>query len=150
MTERTPTRNKTVPTGASVAEFLASVDAPARREDCRNVMALMQEATGEPPVMWGPSIIGFGAYHYRYATGREGDMPLVGVSPRKRALALYIMPGFADYGALLRRLGKHRTGKSCLYINKLADVDMSVLRQLVRASVQDIRHKYGVTQDAGE
>lgn len=146
MAERAPTRNKTVPTGASVAEFLASVNAPARREDCRKVMELMQEATGEPPVMWGPSIIGFGAYHYRYATGREGDMPLVGVSPRKRELTLYIMPGFADYGAMLQRLGKHRTGKSCLYINKLADVHLPTLRQLVRASVQAIRQKYGVAQ----
>ncbi len=102
----------------------------------------MQEATGELPVMWGPSIIGFGSYRYKYESGREGDSPLVGFSPRKGALVLYIVTGFQGSDALLERHGKHTTGKSCLYIKKLADVDQLVLRQLVDNSVAAMRAKY--------
>ena len=107
------------------------------------VLDLMREVTGEPPKMWGASIVGFGSYHYRYASGREGDWLVVGFAPRKQNLVIYIMPGFARYGALLARLGKFRTGKSCLYVNKLDDVDPDVLEELVRESVAEMRRRYG-------
>ena len=93
--------------------------------------------------MWGTSIVGFGSYHYRYASGREGDWPLVGFSPRKRNLVIYIMPGFSDYGALLGKLGKFRTGKSCLYVNKLDDVDLELLEELVRQSASEMKSRCG-------
>ena len=102
----------------------------------------MQEVTGEPPVMWGDSIVGFGTYHYRYKSGREGDWPRTGFSPRKQYLAIYIMPGFDSYEALLARLGKHRTSVSCLYINKLADVDLDVLREIIAESHQEMARRY--------
>lgn len=126
--------NKTVPTDANVEAFLQTVD-EKRRADCATLVDLMQDVTGEPPQMWGTSIIGFGSYHYKYASGREGDMPLVGFSPRKQALTLYIMAGFEQYEALLEKLGKYKTGKACLYIKKTADVDMDILRELVTQSV---------------
>ena len=128
--------NKTQKTGASVEEFLASVENKRRREDGLTLLEMMREITGLEPDMWGPSIIGFGDYHYRYESGREGDMFLTGFSPRKQSLSLYIMAGFEGYDDLLGRLGKHRKGASCLYINKLADVDMGVLRELVRESFE--------------
>ena len=131
--------NKTQKTGASVEEFLASVESKTRREDGFRVLQLMQEVTGLEPEMWGPSIVGFGDYHYRYESGREGDFFLTGFSPRKQSLSLYIMAGFDAYDGLLSRLGKHRKGASCLYINKLADVDMDVLRQLVQQSFEHAR-----------
>ena len=93
--------------------------------------------------MWGSSIVGFGSYHYRYASGREGDWPVAGFSPRKQNLVIYIMPGFSDYGDLLGKLGKYRTGKSCLYVNKLDDVDLELLEQLVRESVAEMKRRYG-------
>ena len=136
------TKNKTAPTGASVAHFLNAVENPVRQQDCRAVVEVMAAETGEAPKMWGPSIIGFGSYRYAYASGRQGEMPLTGVSPRKQSLVLYIMPGFAGCAELLERLGKHKTGKSCLYVNKLDDVDGDVLRELVRESVQAMRAKY--------
>ena len=129
---------KTRPTDASVADFLDAVESEGRREDAWAVLRLMEEVTGEKPVMWGDSIVGFGSYHYRYASGREGDWPVTGFSPRKQALTLYIMSGFPRHQELMGRLGKHRTGKSCLYINKLADIDQDVLRELVRASVEHV------------
>ena len=135
-------KNKTIPTGASVEQFLNAVENPVRQRDCRAVMEFMAAETGEAPKMWGPSIIGFGSYGYAYPSGRQGEMPLTGVSPRKQSLVLYIMPGFTGYAELLERLGKHKTGKSCLYINKLDDVDNEVLRQLVRESVQAMRAKH--------
>ena len=141
----TPTKragNKTAPTGASVEQFLDAVENPVRQRDCRTVMELMAAETGEAPRMWGPSIIGFGSCRYAYPSGRSGEMPLTGVSPRKQSLVLYIMPGFTGCAKLLERLGKHKTGKSCLYINKLADVDSDVLRQLIRESVQAMRAKH--------
>ncbi len=131
--------NKTVKTGASVDEFMAGVENKRRREDGLVLLELMRDVTGLEPEMWGPSIIGFGSYHYTYESGREGDMPLIGFSPRKSSLSLYIMSGFDEYEELLGKLGKHRTGASCLYINKLADVDMGVLRELVLQSVECMR-----------
>ena len=133
---------KTRPTNASVDAFLDSVDQDGRRKDARRLLAMMQRVTQEPPRMWGDRIVGFGSYHYRYASGREGDWPLIGLSPGKRNLTLYIMPGFDDYQPLLDRLGKHRTGKSCLYLNKLQGIDMRALEDLIRQSVADMRRRY--------
>ncbi len=138
-------RNKTRPTGAGVDTFLDAVENERRREDARTVNAMMERITGWEPRMWGPSIVGFGEYHYRYDSGREGDFLITGFSPRKNALTIYIMPGFARYDALMARLGKFRTGRSCLYINKLDDVDLSVLEELIASSVQYMVGKYGVT-----
>ena len=135
--------NKTKQTGAGVEQFLAAVEHPRRREDSLTLLTLMKQITGLEPEMWGPSIVGFGSYHYRYDTGREGDMPLTGFSPRKQSLTVYIMPGFAGYEDLLGRLGKHRTGVSCLYINKLADVDQDVLTELISRSFAHMRHTHG-------
>ena len=127
---------KTRPNDTSVEEFLAAVENQRRRDDAYEVLELMKRVTGEEPVMWGGSIVGFGSYHYKYASGREGDWPVAGFSPRKQALTLYIMSGFREHDELMAKLGKHRTGKSCLYINKLEDVDTDVLEQLVRRSVE--------------
>ena len=138
-------QNKTRPTGAGVDTFLEAVDNDRRREDARTVRAMMERITGWEPRMWGPSIVGFGEYHYRYDSGREGDFLITGFSPRKKALTIYVMPGFARYDALMARLGKYKTGRSCLYINKLDDVDLSVLEELIASSVQYMVGKYGVT-----
>src|SRR6478735_3909601 len=127
--------NKTKATKVSVAAFIDMITDQNRRADAKALVKLMQKATGEKPKMWGPSIIGFGSYHYKYDSGREGDMPLTGFSPRKAATVLYLMGGFKDSQALLAGLGKHTTGKSCLYIKKLADVDRQVLEALVVKSV---------------
>jgi hypothetical protein len=129
---------KTKPTKVTVASFLSRVD-PARRKDCDALVKLMSRATGQKPVMWGPSIVGFGAYHYKYASGHEGDACLVGFSPRKTDLTLYIQPGLHRYPDLLKRLGKYRSGKSCLYLKSLAEVDGAVLEELVARSVIDIQ-----------
>jgi hypothetical protein len=130
---------KTQKTDASVEEFLNAVENERRRADGIAVLEMMREVTGEQPAMWGPSIVGFGTYRYEYASGREGEWMLVGFSPRKRYLTLYIMDGFGGYEALLEKLGKYRTGKSCLYINKLADVDLPTLRELIKQSVAAVR-----------
>ncbi|MXW27332.1 MAG: DUF1801 domain-containing protein [Chloroflexi bacterium] len=129
-------QNKTQKTGASVEKFLESVTSPRRREDGLAVLAMMREITGLEPEMWGPSIIGFGDYHYKYESGREGDFFLTGFSPRKQSLTLYIMSGLEGHEDLLEKLGKHRTGTACLYINKLADVDTDILRDLIRISFE--------------
>ena len=134
---------KTQPNDKDVNAFLNAVERDDRREDAFRVLALMQEVTGEEPEMWGPSIVGFGRYRYRYASGREGDWFLTGFSPRKQNLTLYIMPGFHRYEEHMSRLGRYKTGKSCLYLNRLADVDLSVLRALVADSVMYLREKYG-------
>src|SRR5688572_807272 len=118
---------KTTRTDASVAEFLGAVPDPQRRADAEEVCELMREVTGHEPAMWGPSIVGFGQYRYRYASGREGVWPAVGLSPRKQALTLYISEGFDEYAELMARLGPHTIGKSCLYIKRLSDVDTDVL-----------------------
>lgn len=130
---------KTRENEGDVEVFLASVENEKRREDCRAVMDLMRDATGEAPRMWGDGIIGFGRYHYVYDSGREGEWFLTGVSPRKQSLSVYIMAGFDRYEELMAKLGKHETGKSCLYINRLADVDLAVLRELVSASVRHMQ-----------
>jgi hypothetical protein len=135
-------QNKTVATRASVAAFLGGIQDPARAKDCREVAAMMRAATGEKPRMWGPSIVGFGQYHYVYDSGREGDACIVGFSPRKGDLTIYIVPGFSAYGDLLARLGKHRTAKVCLYIKRLDDIDRAVLRELIERSVADMRARY--------
>jgi len=131
--------NKTQPTGASVDEFIDAVENERRRHDARTVLELMREVTGEEPVMWGDSIVGFGQYHYKYDSGRAGDWFLAGFAPRKSNLVAYIMSGFPRHAELMQKLGKHRTGSSCLYINKLDDVDLDVLRELVRRSVEHMR-----------
>jgi hypothetical protein len=130
---------KTTPNDKSVNKFLKSVENDRRREDGLEVLKLFEEVTGMEPQMWGDSIIGFGRYHYKYASGREGEWMLTGFSPRKQNLTLYIMDGFDEYDKLLAKLGKHKTGKSCLYINKLEDVDLDVLRQLVKKSVEHMQ-----------
>lgn len=126
---------KTRPTGASVAAFIDAVPDERRRADCREVGLMMQTVTGEPPQMWGAAIVGFGRYRQRTANGREDDWPVIAFSPRKNDLVLYLMPGFEQQQDLLARLGRHRTGKVCLYLKRLSDVDPGVLRQLVDASV---------------
>ncbi|MBN2469658.1 MAG: DUF1801 domain-containing protein [Anaerolineae bacterium] len=130
---------KTGPNDGSVDAFLQSVTDDKRREDCATLLELMKSVTGEEPQMWGDSIIGFGSYHYTYASGREGDWFLTGFSPRKQNLTLYIMSGFDAYDELLGKLGKHKTGKSCLYIKRVADIDQDVLRALVKQSVEHMK-----------
>ena len=126
--------NKTKPTDVSVDAFLAGVEPEQRRIDGRVILDMMTRLTGEPPVMWGPSIIGFGTLHYRTEAGREGDIGRIGFAPRKAQLVLYLAPGMPGRDALLAKLGKHSTGKGCLYIRKLADVDLAVLEELIARS----------------
>src|SRR5271163_1100368 len=133
------TENKTKATKVSVAGFIDAVADRSRRSDAKALVKLMQSAAGEKPKMWGPSIIGFGSHHYKYESGREGDMPLIGFSPRKAATVLYGMIGSDDCIALLPKLGKHTTGKGCLYIKKLADVDQQVLKAMAVKSVAATR-----------
>jgi len=128
--------NKTKPTDVSVDEFLASVENDRRRDDAMTVCKMMQEITGEEPAMWGPTMVGFGTYHYKYDSGREGDWFVAGFAPRKASLVVYIMSGFKRHDVLMKKLGKHKTGGSCLYINKLSDVDMDILRELISRSVE--------------
>lgn len=130
------TENKTQPTARPVADFLAGVADPQRRQDCETVLGMMKTASGRDPVMWGASIVGFGMYRYTYASGRSGDWPIIGFSPRKNDLTLYIMPGFDRYEALMEKLGKHKTGKSCLYLKRLSDVDLPTLQALMDESVK--------------
>ena len=127
-------KNKTQPTKASVKEFLAAVDNERRRKDSETLVKLMKKVTGKKPVMWGPGIIGFDQVHYKYASGREGDICRIGFSPRKQALSLYLPTGFANADTLKKKLGKYKSAKGCMYVNKLADVDMDVLEQLIRES----------------
>src|SRR5271163_4371041 len=134
--------NKTKPTQLSVAAYIGAIADETKRADAKALVKLMQNATGEKPKMWGPSIIGFGSYHYRYDSGREGDMLLIGFSPRKAANVLYGLLCSGDADALLTKLGKHTTGKGCLYIKKLADVDTKVLETLMRSALAHHRaHK---------
>lgn len=127
---------KTQPTGDSVEVFLNNIANAQRREDCFTVLELMREVTGEEPRMWGDSIVGFGQYHYKYASGREGDWFRVGFAPRKRNLTLYLNYGFDEPAELLERLGKYKTGAACLYVNKLQDVDLEVLREIVKRAAK--------------
>lgn len=126
---------KTKETAESVPAFLDKIADKGRREDCLAVVDIMRDATKEEPRMWGSSIVGFGRYRYKYGSGREGEWMITGFSPRKSDLTLYIMPGFEPFADVMKRLGKYKTGKSCLYIKKLADVDLDVLRELVTSSV---------------
>ncbi|HLK22917.1 MAG TPA: DUF1801 domain-containing protein [Bryobacteraceae bacterium] len=134
--------NKTKPTKLSVTEFIDSLPDAEKRADAKALVKLMQSAAGEKPKMWGPSIVGFGSCHYVYESGREGDMPLIAFSPRKPALVLYNLTGFDGAGAALEKLGKHTTGKGCLYIKKLSDVDQKVLQTMIGKSVAHLRVKY--------
>lgn len=136
--------NKTKPTAQSVNEFIAAVEPERRREDAKVLDALFREVTGYEPVMWGPTMIGYGRYHYRYESGREGDSLATGFSPRKGNLVLYIMPGYQDFEHILKDLGKHKLGKACLYINKLADVDQGKLAELIRAGLDDLGTRWPV------
>jgi hypothetical protein len=137
--ERIMAELKTQPNEQNVENFLNGVENEAKREDSFSILELMKEETGAEPIMWGDSIVGFGRYHYKYASGREGEWFLTGFSPRKQNLTLYIMSGFEEYDELLGKLGKHSTGKSCLYIKKLEDVDQDVLRELVSKSVAHMK-----------
>lgn len=130
---------KTKENDQSVDAFLDAVEDPRKREDCRTLVDIMQEATDEGPRMWGDNIVGFGRYRYKYASGRTGEWPLVAFSPRKQNLTIYIMAGFDDYEDLLGKLGKHTTGKACLYIKRLSELDLAVLKTLVKASVEHMR-----------
>ena len=134
--------NKTKPINVSVSSFLAGIEDKDRRADCKAVAAIMRKATGERARMWGSNMVGFGKYHYRYASGREGNWFMTGFAPRKQALTVYIMDGFSGYGALMKKLGKYKTGKSCLYVKRLDDIDRNVLEQLVTRSVRHMRQKY--------
>lgn len=127
---------KTKPTDQSVRDFLNQIPDEERRENCFALAKLMQEITGSKPKMWGPSIVGFGSYHYEYASGREGDWMLTGFSPRKKDLTLYIMMGFDKHPELMKQLGKHSVGKSCLYIKRLSDIHLPTLKKLIKASVK--------------
>ena len=133
---------KTKENDASVTDFLNSVEDTQRREDSSAVLKMMQAITRCEPKMWGPSIIGFGNYHYKYKSGREGDWFLTGFSPRKQSLSLYIMSGFKRYPELLEKLGRYKTGKACLYIKRLEDIDLKVLKELIRASVKYMKTTY--------
>lgn len=135
--------NKTKPTDASVQAYLAAIEDEGRRSDCVALASLMSEVIGEPPTMWGSSIVGFGSYHYKYDSGREGDACLCGFSSRKGDISVYLLASGAELEALLAKLGKHKMGKACLYIRRLSDVDADVLAQLVTASVAEVRRRYG-------
>ncbi len=134
--------NKTKPTDIDPVDFIASVEHDTRREDAETLLELMSKLTGCTPKMWGPSIIGFGRYHYEYESGRSGDWMMVGFSPRKANQVIYLMPGYLDLDDQLSRLGKHKIGKSCLYINKLADVDLAVLEEMVQHAIDVLNENY--------
>ena len=141
---------KTKPTDTDVRSFLAAVADPTRREDSFKLVELMQEVTGEPAKLWGTSIVGFGSYHYKYASGHEGDSCLTGFSPRKNELSLYLNCALERHKDLMARLGKHKMGKGCLYIKKLADVDLGVLRELVHRSVEEKKERVQAAKAARE
>jgi hypothetical protein len=135
-------QNKTRPAATSVADFIAAIPDPQKREDATTLAAILERLSGEQPCMWGTSIIGFGTYHYVYDSGREGDAARVGFSPRAKELVVYLVDGYEERADLLARLGKHRIGKSCLYIKKLGDVDTGVLEELVAASLATMDELY--------
>lgn len=134
--------NKTKASDASVAKFLDAVEPAHKREDARTVCRMMERLSGEPPVRWGPSIVGFGRYHYRYESGREGEMGRIGFSPRKDSLVLYLVGGFPRHQELMDRLGEYKAGKSCLYIRTLSDIDLGVLEELIAAALDYMREAY--------
>lgn len=130
---------KTKPTNESVKDFLNRIPEAERREDCFAVAKMMEEVTGEKPKMWGPSIVGFGSYHYKYASGLEGDWPIAAFSPRKKDLTVYLMMGFEKRAELMDKLGKHKHAKSCLYIKRLSDIHVPTLKKLIKVSVKDLK-----------
>lgn len=134
--------NKTKPNKASVTAFLNGIEDEQKRRDAKKVAAMMREATGSRAKMWGANIVGFGEYHYKYASGREGDFMITGFSPRKQALTLYVIPGFKHFETMMNKLGKYKTGRSCLYIKHLSDIDEKVLKRLIVASVKHMRKNY--------
>ncbi len=133
---------KTTETRASVSAFLNTIEDRQKKADCRAISKMMREATGKSARMWGTSIVGFDKYDYKYASGRSGTFLITGFSPRTQNIAIYIMPGFSKFAALMAKLGKYKTGKSCLYIKRLADIDQKVLARLVRDSVKEMRRIY--------
>lgn len=133
--------NKTLPTPADAQAYLSAIEDPVRRADCLALAALMEKVTGEAPVMWGAAIVGFGSYHYRYASGREGDAPLAGFASRKGDISIYLSCDTEARAALLAKLGRHKMGKGCLYVRRLADVDLAVLEELVRDSIATIHSR---------
>jgi hypothetical protein len=135
-------KNKTTQTNASVAKFIASIKDPQQKADAKVLLKLLQQASRQKPVMWGPSIVGFGKYHYKYASGHEGDSALTGFSPRKQAMTIYVVPGFQNYAVLMNKLGKYKTSVSCLYVKKLSDIHLPTLKELIATSVRDVRTKY--------
>ncbi|MBS0000257.1 MAG: DUF1801 domain-containing protein [Cyclobacteriaceae bacterium] len=136
--------NKTVRNDGDVRDFLNSIPEVTKRKDALTILDLMEKTTGLAPEMWGTSIIGFGNYHYKYESGREGDFFLTGFSPRKQNLTVYIIPGFERYQKLMEKLGKHKTGKSCLYIKRLEDINLTILKELIRLSVDRMNRKYNL------
>jgi Domain of unknown function (DU1801) len=138
--------NKTKPTDASVESYIAAIDDESRRTDCETLVKLMAKATKQKAKMWGSSIIGFGSYHYKYDSGREGDSCLTGFSPRKGDISVYLVANFSGQEELLSKLGKHKMGKACLYVKKLSDVDLKVLEQLVVGSVAEVRRRHDQAQ----
>lgn len=135
-------KNKTVETSMSVTTFLNGVEPAQKRKDAKAIAALMRKASGKRAKMWGATMVGYGRYHYKYDSGREGDALRIGFSPRKSNIAIYIMPGFTGFKGLLKKLGKHKTGSSCLYINKLDDVDIDVLNEIIVKSLKIMDKKY--------
>ena len=133
---------KTKATKQSVSDFLNAIDNKKKRADCQFVAKMMREATAKRAKMWGTGIVGFGSYDYKYASGQSNTWPIVGFSPRSQNLTIYIMPGFSNFDKLMKRLGKYKTGKSCLYIKKLEDIDQKVLEKLIDESVREIRRRY--------
>lgn len=136
------TENKTKPENASAAAFIKNVEDPQKRKDCQELMKIMHRITGKPSKMWGSSMVGYGTYHYKYDSGREGDYFVVRFSPRKQNVTIYVMPGFDRYSALMKKLGKYKLGRSCLYVKKLNDINRNILETLLARSVKDMRRIY--------
>lgn len=136
--------NKTVPTKLSVSDYLNAIEEPQRKKDCKRIHDLMKEITNRKPKMWGTSIVGFGTYHYKYESGREGNMLMTGFSNRKQSITLYILGGLKKRAEQLEKLGPHKTGKSCLYIKKLSDVDIDVLTEMIKEDFNHVQDKYEI------
>lgn len=136
-------KNKTTETGKSVEDFINAVENEQKRKDSFRLIELMQKTSGQPPKMWGPTIIGFGNYHYKYESGHEGDAPLLGFSPRKTAISLYVFTGLEEHEHLLKDLGKFMMGKACIYIKKLSDISEPQLIKLMKATIDFLQKKYG-------
>lgn len=135
-------QNKTIETIESVANFLATVTDENKKQDCLNIVTIMEKVTGFKAKMWGPSIVGFGSYHYKYESGREGDAPLVGFSPRKNEISLYLSSSFKNRDGLLEKFGKHKSAKACVYIKKLADIDQEIFKEMIVLSVKHVKSMY--------